>query len=381
MSQGGKNVHYFGCAVLADGSAKRSRRCVTVGRIVTLGHATRTSGKFVLSRILLTATVAILWLCFASALPSATTAPSSTSFAQRQEAAAAIPLDQMKQDAQQRLLDVVAHASIYRRLPTEQIRCDTDMYLFLIRNPEVVVNIWRLMGVTEATMQRTGPFTLTCDDSGGTISNVELMFGTPNLHVFYAETNYEGPLFARPVKARVVLLLRSSEARDEDGRNWVASTMDAFIRIDHTAANLVARTLQPIVGRTADHNFTEAISFLGRLSETAQTNGSGMQRLAGRLQSVDPPVRREFARVSAVVSQRAASRQLAIAGSTALEARGQTPTAEPPVPQSSSPAPATPITPIGGPSAENPNGEPALPAETSAWNVRPLSDRPLHFRR
>lgn len=243
-----------------------------------------------------------------------TVAIADSSVQSQQQALQVIPLNQLTEAAQAKLWPVVNSPTIYRRLPTELIHCERDMYLTLVRNPEIIASIWHLMEVTDLTMNRTGPFTFDCDDKAGTTSQVELLYGTANTHVFYATTLYEGPLFARPVKGRVVLLLRSEYLADEQGRPQVKSTMDAFIRIDHVAANLVARTLSPLVGRTADHNFVESFRFVSRVNETAAENGPGMVDLADRLEGVDAATSKQFAEVSLLVSQRAqARRDLAIA--------------------------------------------------------------------
>jgi hypothetical protein len=135
-----------------------------------------------------------------------------------------------------------------------------------------------------------------------------MLYGTANTHIFYATTHYEGPLFARPVNARVVLLLRSEYARDDDGVARITSVMDAFIKIDHLTANLVARTMSPVVGRTADHNFVESFRFLARVSQTAEENGPGVQQLAMKLDRCDAATRQLFADVAGAVAERAVAR-------------------------------------------------------------------------
>jgi hypothetical protein len=47
--------------------------------------------------------------------------------------------------------------------------------------------------------------------------------------------------------------------------------------------------------------------FASKLSQTAEQNNAGVQRLAERLTKVDPVVRDEFAKVAAAVPQRTAA--------------------------------------------------------------------------
>jgi len=58
----------------------------------------------------------------------------------------------------------------------------------------------------------------------------------------------------------------------------------------------------------ADANFRESCVFTSKLSQTAEQNNPGVQRLAERLTKIEPAVRDEFSKVAAAVPQRAAGR-------------------------------------------------------------------------
>ena len=81
------------------------------------------------------------------------------------------------------------------------------------------------------------------------------------------------------------------------------------MRFDRPATELVARTLKPLIVRTADHNFIETMRFVSLFSRTAETNPDGMQRLASRLESVDAATRREFALACHQTAARSERRQ------------------------------------------------------------------------
>src|SRR6266699_3796117 len=65
--------------------------------------------------------------------------------AARDEAVKSIPYDKLSGEMRTRVSTVVNNVSVYRRLPTQSIDCDPDLFVFLVRNPEVVVDIWRVM--------------------------------------------------------------------------------------------------------------------------------------------------------------------------------------------------------------------------------------------
>jgi hypothetical protein len=231
-----------------------------------------------------------------------------TSAKARTEAARLLPLSELTAETRRKLLGVVERPTIFRRLPHKSFDCDPELYLFLIRNPEVVVNMWEIMGVSNMTAQRVAPYQWKGDDGTGTQCDLELVYGTDELHILYGDGFYSGPLLKRKILGRCVLILNSGFSQAGDRRWQVGNRLDVFLQLDDTGADLVARTISPWVGKVADSNFAESCKFASRLSLTAEQNPGGMQRLADKLTKVDAPVRDEFSRISAGIEQRAATR-------------------------------------------------------------------------
>jgi hypothetical protein len=222
---------------------------------------------------------------------------------------------------------VTSNPTIYRRLPVQTVECDPELYVFLVRYPEVVVNIWQVMDITKVQVSRKGPSTFDANDGAGTTSRVELVYGRPDLHVFYADGAYEGPLLRNRVTGSCVVLLRTAYSSRDD-RSQVTSSLDVFAKLDQLGAEIVAKTLYPVVGKAVDFNFVETSKFVGQVSQASQMNGPGMQRLASRLTNIAPEVRQEFTQHTETVYQRALLRQ-ASAPHPATSA-DRTSTAEPP---------------------------------------------------
>ena len=70
---------------------------------------------------------------------------------------------------------------------------------------------------------------------------------------------------------------------------------------------LITRAAYPLIGKTADNNFSQTAAFLGAQSRTIEVNNHGVQRLAAQLQRVQPQVRDRFAELAAGVAARAAT--------------------------------------------------------------------------
>jgi len=231
-----------------------------------------------------------------------------TDRATMQEALRAIPWERLGPEGKATVQGVTNNTTIFRRMPTKVFACDPEMHVYLLRHPDVVVNIWELMGISKVRVDRTGDNSFRAVDGGGTTADVEILFGSPEVHVIYAEGTYTGPLFKNQLQGKCVLVIRSSYQRAADGQIQVTNTLDAFLQLENLGLELVAKTFQPMMGKAADFNFTEVCNFVGRVSQAAEINPQSIQRMSARLGHVKPDVRQEFAEVGMRVGERAATR-------------------------------------------------------------------------
>jgi len=190
-------------------------------------------------------------------------------------------------------------------MPLHVGQCDPDLHLFLVRHPDVLVGIWEELGVSEFRMAETEPGVFQAAEGNATTGTAEFLYQDDDLHIVYCEGEYRGPLLAKPLRGRALLILRTGHVQESDGRYYMTTRLDTFTHVENATVEFLTRTFQPLVGRIVDNNFLQTSAFVGCLSRTAETNSRGVQRLAGRLQRVRPEVRKEFAAVARRVAQRA----------------------------------------------------------------------------
>ena len=240
-----------------------------------------------------------------SRLPSASGESSATL---RKAALSRLPMSRLTRSAQNRILKIAQSPTIYRRLPTQAIDCDRDMFLFLTRNPDVLVGIWDLMGITNVQTRRTGPYQMEAQDGSGTTCSIDLVYGDPTTHIYLANGSYDGKLVAKPIRGSGVFVVTSHYAQSSDGRTTVTGTLDCFLQLDSIGADLIARTLSGLIGRSADNNFIETARFITQVSQASQRNPHGMLGVADRMPQVSDQTRDEFSEVIKGVASRAESR-------------------------------------------------------------------------
>jgi len=233
----------------------------------------------------------------------------STSRASREDALATIPRERLNAEQLQKVDELVAKTSIFRRLPTQVIECDPQIYQYVMEHPEIVANIWQLLGIEKVVLKPIGPDVYQAEDGAGTKGVLHFLYRSPELHVIYSEGTYDGPMFTQNVSGGCLLILKTGYQREVDGKYYITSRVDTFIRLDNVGLEFLAKTFQPLVGRVVDYNFIATGSFVESLSHTAEKNPAGMQRLAAKLQHVEPGVREEFVAVTQEVAARAAARE------------------------------------------------------------------------
>ncbi len=221
----------------------------------------------------------------------------TSSRAAREEAARAVPWQQLNPEQRRLTQSIISNAAIYRRLPTRVIDCDPEMFTFLLQHPEVIADVWRVMGISRVQLEKLSDGSYRGSDGAGTTGVVRFLSSNcrpdaQNTAVIFADGSYDGKPFVLPIKAQTIALLRSDAVQESNGRRYVTVRADVFIRVEQMAVELVARTVQPWVNATADRNLIETLTFFSNFSHTAERNPEGMQRLAARLTTIDEPTRR-----------------------------------------------------------------------------------------
>lgn len=246
------------------------------------------------------------------------------------EALRSIPWRQLSASERRTVQYVTKNASIYRRLPIRVIDTDPELFTFLAQHPEVVVDVWRVMGISRVKLERGGDGIFRGTDGAGTTGTVRFLYtnwgqDAQNTALIYADGSYEGPPMLAPVRARSVLLLQSGAVREANGRRYVTVRVDSFVKVEQVGLDMLAKTVQPWITRTADQNFVETLSFVSNFSRTAEKNPQGMQRLASRLTTVDQPTRSELVQLCFQTASRYAQLEPPRAGRPLLAKRNEVP--------------------------------------------------------
>lgn len=227
----------------------------------------------------------------------------SSSREARRQAIDSLPLERMTDPARRTVEKALRETTLYRRLPAQTFTCDEALLEFALAHPEAIVDVWRVLGISRLSLDPAGPQQWRLSDGYGTVGALRLVHrerhGPGGLLVFHGRGGYSGTLAPKPLTGGCLILVRhhpEPPAAGGDHRQTVQ--IDAFLDVDGMGLELVTRTLQPLIVRSAAMNLGEVCLFMESLSAAAERNPAGVVRLTERLARTDPAHRATFANIA-----------------------------------------------------------------------------------
>jgi hypothetical protein len=235
-------------------------------------------------------------------VPHAAAAPTpsdavSPNRAARLQAAAAVPLDRLPASEQRACEQCLAASTLHRRLPPATVSCDGGFLEFVLERPEVLVDVWRVLGISRLSIDPTGPGRWRLADGYGTVGSVRLVHrerrADGGLFVYLGRGGYSGPLAPHDLTGSCVVIVRHAPAGvDAAGRERHEVRIDAFLDVDGLGLELVTRALQPLIVHSAAANLREIALFISQFAAAAERNPAAIARLASRMTRTSPEDRR-----------------------------------------------------------------------------------------
>jgi len=240
----------------------------------------------------------------AAAVPGPPADIGTSSREARRLAEAALPLDRMPEATRAIVERQVRATALYRRLPVTTVACEADLLDFVLRKPETLVDLWRVLGISRLALDPAGPAQWRLSDGWGTVGAVRLLHqerrGAGGVLVFHGRGGYTGPMSPRDLSGSCIVLVRHWPLKaDAAGCPRQAVQVDAFLDVDGLGLEIVTRALQPLVVHSADSNLREISLFVSQFATAARRNPAGVARLADRMSRIAPADRRTLADLAA----------------------------------------------------------------------------------
>lgn len=223
----------------------------------------------------------------------------------------AVPLDRMAAAERAVAERTIRRCTLARRLPEASITCDPALVDFVLSKPETIVDVWRVLGISRLALDPTGPGTWRFSDGYGTAGTVRLLHRERGPHggiyVFHGTGGYDGSLAPKPLTGSCVVVVRHAVDAAAGGLPRQSMRIDAFLDVDGMGLELVTRTLQPLIIRSAATNVHEISLFVTQFAAAAARNPAAVSRMADRMTRTPPEDRRRLVALAAGHSSTRAS--------------------------------------------------------------------------
>ena len=220
-----------------------------------------------------------------------------------------LPLDKLTPKNLARVKSLLDEVGYFRRLPTTVFAADPDVYQFFIRYPDVAVSIWRVMGISEMKMWQTGPQEYEGDSGDGSTGVIDVVYRSAEENMLICEGQYQSPILKKPIKARSLVLLKTSFIKETDGTIYVTHRADMYVAFPSQTVETVAKVLSPVTGSMADRTFTEMSLFLRMMSLAMTRRPNWVDQIAGQLEGVADLRKQQLREVTVLVHNAERKRQ------------------------------------------------------------------------
>ncbi|MDO5581695.1 MAG: hypothetical protein Q4G69_11250 [Planctomycetia bacterium] len=207
----------------------------------------------------------------------------SMSRASAKEVMSRIPISKMNEAEQKVVRTVLSDYTIYRRLPMAGGICNPEVFDYFLTHPDTVVGLWEAMGSTQLSMVRTSPNSFDIQDDTGTAGSLYILYQDDEMTVAFCKGFYRGPITNRKIEGDMILVLQMRYTETETRQPITVCRMDSFVRINNMGAELFGRAFAPALGKVADTNFEQTVSFICSLSQLAEESPASFAEMINKL--------------------------------------------------------------------------------------------------
>jgi hypothetical protein len=178
-----------------------------------------------------------------------------------EEARGLIPWNELSQASRSLIEDVVNNPTVFHRSQSEVFECTPDVYLLLLHQPVLTMELWKSLGLCGANLEEVAPDHFRGSDARACKGSWQFVYKSPELHVIYCEGEYRGPLLATTLETRSVLVLRTVFI-EERGKTYVKHQIDGYVRAEAGTLKTAARVLRPVFQRSVEATMQEVLWFV-----------------------------------------------------------------------------------------------------------------------
>jgi hypothetical protein len=180
-----------------------------------------------------------------------------------------VPLEEMPASTRDTLSKVMKSPTVTATCPPEEFVAHSDVYTWLLDNPDRTAAAWRKLGVEAIEIKTSKDGRFCWKDENGSELTWQSVAQGPSGRVWYAEGKVKpGPFLPTfPVKA-VAILNHAAKARPT-GDSLIKHQVQIFLHSDSRAANFLTRMFGDAVPKMAEQGSEQLLMFFSGIAKYA----------------------------------------------------------------------------------------------------------------
>lgn len=214
-----------------------------------------------------------------------------------EEAKSLIPWKKFDEKTRAKLEEVVEQPTVYHRTPSEVLACSPELYLLLLHEPVLTLELWRSLGNADATLQAVGPNQFEGKDGHASTGRWEFVYRSPELTVIYAEGQYHGPLLGSTLETKSVLVLRTAYFQERDGKQYVKHQLDGYVKADAGSLKPIAKALKPLFHKSVEATMQESLWFVSLMCKYTIYDPHTIAHCLDQIDKIDEPAKARMQKI------------------------------------------------------------------------------------
>lgn len=214
-----------------------------------------------------------------------------------EDAKSLIPWKKLDEKTRAKLEEVVGQPTVYHRTPSEVFASSPDLYLLLLHEPVLTLNLWRSLGNADATLEAVGPNQFEGKDGHASNGRWEFVYRSPELTVIYAEGQYHGPLLGSTLETKSVLVLRTAYFQERDGKQYVKHQLDGYVKAEAGSLKPVVKALKPLFQKSVEATMQESLWFVSLMCKYALYDPHTIARCLDQIERPDDPAKARMQKI------------------------------------------------------------------------------------
>jgi hypothetical protein len=177
-----------------------------------------------------------------------------------------LPLNEMPAAVRDQVRAVLDHPTLSIRGQPETFNCNPELYRWFLDHPNRVAVAWRRLGAKVADIADRGNGQFGWSDAQGSDIRWNVVHRGPSLHVWHAEGKVRPGALLPLVPVQAVVVLRYTEAHDNDGQPVLRHQVELILHTDSKAMALATRLFGASAPRLAEQYVSQVEMFFSALA-------------------------------------------------------------------------------------------------------------------